>query len=264
MMDKTSVNPIKYAVILLLLIFVVAALFFLPLVLTQAQSQQNSTKPGSFSESLSANTICSIGLGGCDTAAQKQQNSSGIFSGIFGSSKSNAEPDPIITVVNVPGEGAVYRIINGKKHSIPTTEIFYSYGFDLSIIQSISSQELYKYPLARLFMLEGEETENKTIYYLTDGGMIRPILNDKVFFSYGNRKEDVVTINPKELNFYPRNQFIFIERPKVDRDIYQISGGVKKYLTPVAIQRMHLKEYEIAPVNQVEFDEYPTGESVIF
>lgn len=263
-MEETSVSPIKYAVIVLLLIFVVAALFFLPLVLTRAQSQKNSTKPRSFSEGLSANTICSVGLGECDMAAQNKQNSSGIFYGIFGNSGSSAEPDPVITVVNVPGEGAVYRIINGKKHSIPSTEIFYSYGFDSSIVQSISRQELDKYPLARLFVLGGEKTEDKTVYYLTDGRMIRPILNDKVFFSYGNRKEDVITINPKEFNFYLRNQFIFIERPKIDRDIYQISGGVKKYLTPAAVYRMHLKENEIAPVNQVEFDEYPTGESIIF
>ena len=126
-------------------------------------------------------------------------------------------------------------------------------------------KELDTYPLARLFIVEGDKNlENPSVYYLTEERMLRPILNDKVFYSYGNRKEDVITINQKEFNYYPRNQFIFVERPKLDRDIYQISGGIKRYLTPVAVKRMELKEREIAPVNQFEFDEYPEGEPVIF
>lgn len=265
-MGESSSNSIKYAVIVFLLVFIVAGLFFLPLILSRAQSQQNSYKPGIFSESLTANTICSAGLGGCERASQNGngQDSGSLFSGIFGLSGGKAEPDPIITVVNVAGQTAVYRIINGKKHSIPTEEIFNSYGFDLDIVQKISQEEFNKYPLARLFMLAGEKVEDKTVYYLTDEGTIRPILNDKIFYSYGNRKEDVIFINQKELNYYPRNQFIFIERPQIDRDIYQISGGIKRYLTPVAVQRMNIREDEVAPVNQIEFDEYPTGEPVIF
>jgi len=272
-MGETGVSPIKYAVIFLLLVFIVASLFSLPLVLTKAQNQQlNGQKQVSLSKSLTANTLCSTGLGGCETGAlnqtqQVQQSSEGSFlAEIFGNGNGKTKVDPVITVVNVPDQNAVYRIINGKKHSMPTEEIFESYGFDLSVVQNVSQEELDKYPLARLFTLESKEEKNedKTIYYLTDGGMIRPILNDKVFYSYGNRKEDIIAINRKELNFYPGNQFIFVERPKIDKNIYQISGGIKRYLTPIAVTRMNITENEIAPVNQIEFDEYPEGESVIF
>ena len=265
-MEESS-NMGKYVVIGFLLVAIFLGLIFLPLAFTKAQTSQStatSFKPVSFSDSISANTLCSAGLG-CEKAqAQAGQSSGSVLGGIFGGGNSGPNFDPIISVVNVEGQTAVYRIINGKKHSIPTTEIFYSYGFDLDIVQKISQKELDKYPLAKLFIVEGDSQENPTVYYLTESGMLRPMLNDQVFYSYGNRKEDVIAINQKEFNYYPRNQFIFIERPKLNRDIYQISGGIKRYLTPVAVKRMGLKENEIAPVNQFEFDEYPEGEPVIF
>lgn len=270
-MEETSINPIKYLVILALLGMIILALFLLPLVSTKAQNKE------SFSSALAGGTLCSAGLG-CDNYQSSQSGTSSPkdseknqapslfpFSGLFGSSGSKSlAGDPVISVVNIESQTSVYRIVNGLKHSIPTTEIFYSYGFDLDMVQKITLQELNKYPEARLFMVEGTEEENPIIYYLTDGGMLRPMLNDKVFYSYGNRKEDVIIINEKEFNYYPRNQFVFVERPQINREIYQITGGIKRYLTPVAVKRMDLREEEIAPINQIEFDEYPMGEPVIF
>lgn len=270
MYEESSINPIKYVVIVLLIVGLFVALILLPTGAGKAQTGSSNTgqgtKPAGFSNALAANTLCSAGLEKCDApeATAGGSSSPNLLSGLFGGS-SGPSFDPIISIVNVSGQTSVYRIINGQKHSIPTTEIFYSYGFDLNMVQEMDQDELNKYPLARLFIVEGqdEDEENPTIYYLTEGGMLRPIINDKVFYSYGDRKEDVVTINQKEFNYYPRNQYIFIERPKLDREIYQITGGIKRYLTPVAVKRLNLKENEIAPVNQIEFDEYPEGEPVI-
>lgn len=269
-MDETSINPIKYVVIGLLILAIFLGLIFLPLTIGKAQtstsSGANKSSATSFSDSIGANTLCSAGLGSCDTVQQQssQGSSTSLLGGLFGGS-SGPNFDPVISVVNVKGQTAVYRIMDGKKHSIPTTEIFYSYGFDTNIVQNVTQEELDKYPMARLFIVAGtEDDENPTIYYLTDSGMLRSILNDKVFYSYGDRKEDVISINQKEFNYYPRNQFIYVERPKINRDIYQITGGIKRYLTPVAVKRLNLQENEIAPVNQIEFDEYPEGEPVIF
>ena len=268
-MEETSINSTKYIVIGLLILAIFMGLLFLPLGIGKAQNNQsittlNNTKPAHFSDAITANTLCSAGLGDCSTVKAETEESKAeesLFGNIFNIS-SKIQADPVITVVNIPGQTAVYRIINGQKHSIPTTEIFESYGFGLEIVQEITSKELEKYPLARLFLIENDESQQ--IYYLTKSGMIRPVLNDEVFYSYGDRKEDVITINQKEFNYYPRNQFIFLERPKLNRDIYQITGGVKRYLTPVAVKRMDLKENEIAPVNQIEFNEYPEGEPIIF
>lgn len=263
-MNESSINPIKYVVIFLLLGAIILAIFLLPLAPTKAQNQ------GSFGAALAGNTVCYAGLG-CDLSSQPDSSGQSTapsilpFSGLFGGGSENLVGDPVLTIVNVDGQTAVYRIINGRKHSIPTTEIFYSYGLTSGMVQKISSQQLAEYPTARLFMVQGtEDEEDQTIYYLTEGGMLRPILNDKVFYSYGNRKEDVIFINQKEFNYYPRNQFIFVERPQINREIYQITGGIKRYLTPVAVKRMNLAEREIAPVNQFEFDAYPDGEPVIF
>lgn len=271
MYNESTVNPIKYVVIGLLILGIFVAIILMPLTQGQAQSSLTNTsgqtaKPAGFSDKLAASTLCSAGLDECTQATASTGGSGGLLSGIFGGGSGGPNFDPVISVVNVDGQTSVYRIINGQKHSMPTTEIFYSYGFDLNIVQDISATELSKYPLARLFIVEGadEDVEKPQIYYLTGGGMLRPILNDKVFYSYGDRKENVITINQKEFNYYPRNQYIYVERPKMNREIYQITGGIKRYLTPVAVKRLNLSEREIAPVNQIEFDEYPNGEPVIF
>ncbi|MDP3793037.1 MAG: hypothetical protein Q8Q89_04915 [bacterium] len=266
-MTETPPSTSTYSILGLLIAGIFLSLFFAPSDIGRAQqSGQNNVstaKPANFSDSIAANTLCSAGLG-CEQVQQQQSPTTNLLSGIFSASDTGPNFDPIISVVNIPGQTAVYRIINGQKHSIPSEEIFYSYGFDLDIVQKITKTELDKYPLSQLFVVENSGEENPTIYYLTESGMLRPILNDKVFYSYGNRKEDVITINRKEFNHYPKNQFVFVERPQLNRDIYQITGGVKRYLTPVAVKRMDLKEKEIAPINQIEFDEYPDGEPVIF
>lgn len=257
----------SYSVLTLLIIGIFLSLFFAPSGRGQAQqSGQNgdsSAKPAGFSDSIAANTLCSAGLG-CDKVGQQPVSPIPNLTNIFSTSNTGPDYDPVISVVNILGQTEVYRIINGQKHSIPTEEIFYSYSFDVDIVQKITKTELDKYPLARLFIVEDSGEDNPTVYYLTESGILRPILNDKVFYSYGNRKEDVITINQKEFNYYPKNQFVYIERPQLNRDIYQITGGVKRYLTPVAVKRMNLKEKEIAPINQVEFDEYPDGEPIIY
>lgn len=272
MYKESSIDPIKYVVIGLLALSILLGLFLLPLTPGQAQtstinsSGNANAKPALFSDAIAANTLCSAGLGCANVATDTKSapQAPSLLGGLFGSS-SGPSFDPIISVVNVEGQKEVYRIINGRKHSIPTQEIFYSYGFDIKIVQKITLAELSKYPTARLFIVEGTANKkNPTIYYLTEGGMIRPMLNDTVFYSYGNRKEDVITINQKEFNYYPRDEYVFIERPDLNREVYQITGGVKKYVTPVAVRRLNLKEGQIAPINQIEFDAYPSGEAIIF
>lgn len=265
-MEENTIAPIKYVIIAVLAVIVLVGFVFMPFINTTAQSRsivgRANQRTIGFSDSITANTLCSAGLDECANPGSGK-SSGGFFSALFGGGSAGGKiGDPILTVVNVPGYSAVYRIVEGKRHAVPTSEIFYSYGLTLDMVQEISLDELFKYPIARLFIVEGDETQ--TIYYLTEGGMIRPILNDEVFYSYGNRKEDVITINQKEFNYYPRNQFVFVEKPQIIRDVYQITGGIKRYLTPAAVKSMNLLENEIAPVNQIELDAYPEGEPVIF
>src|SRR5206468_2532345 len=95
------------------------------------------------------------------------------------------------------------------------------------------------------------------IYYLTEGGMIRPIPSQSVFDSYGDRKEDVIAISTKEFNYYPENQYVFLETP-LNRDVFQLTNGGKRYLTPMAVSRLHISADQIAPINQTELNTYKT------
>ncbi len=258
----------SYVVAIIVVLLAILALLFVPMTI---RAQETETSSGGF--------FCTVLFGGCDDSSSDNNSnenantetpvnvaptapeSGGFWTNLFGGS-SNTKVTAVISVVSVPGSDQVYRIVSGKKHLIPNEEIFASYGLKLSMINAITASELAKYPQARLFRVQGDET--LTIYYLTGGGMIRPMINNKAFYSYGNRKEDVITINLKEFNFYPRNQFVFVERPSVNRDIYQITGGVKRYVAPAAVTRMNIQAHEIAPVSIVELEEYPTSDPVIY
>jgi len=165
-----------------------------------------------------------------------------------------------VSLVRVPGQTEIYEIIGGKKHLIPTIDIFYNYGFKLEMIEDITARNLAKYPRVKLLMLAGNK--NNT-YYLTESGMIRLVPHKDVFDSYGDRNEDIIEVSKKEFNFYPRNQFVFLERP-LNRDVFQITDGMKRYLTPMAVQRMVLTDEQIAPINETELAFYKTGKPIIY
>lgn len=257
MENKTNYSP--YLIAGGLALAAIVALAFIPATIKAQETSQDS---GGF--------FCTVFFGGCDEKTNDTQvtvapvtassNGGGFWSGLFGSS--DDKPTAVITVVSVPDSGEVYRIVYGKKHLIPTAEIFASYGLRSSIVRPITSAELEKYPRARLFIIQGDESAR--VYYLTDGGFIRPMINDKAFYSYGNRKEDIIAINLKEFNYYPRAQFVFVDKPSVNRDIYQITGGVKRYVAPAAVERMGIRPQDISPVSIVELEQYPTGEPIIY
>ena len=94
--------------------------------------------------------------------------------------------------------------------------------------------------------------------------MVRLIPEKNVFNSYGDREEDVIIISKKEFNFYPQNQFVFLESP-LTRDVYQlIDGGKgKRYLTGSAVKRMKISPDRIAPVNQTELTTYKTYKPIV-
>ena len=165
-----------------------------------------------------------------------------------------------VVLVRVKGQAEIYEIIGGKKHLIPTKDIFYDYGFRDELIQNITVEELYRYTRVKLIKVEGD---TKRTYYLTEGQMTRLIPDKKVSDSYGDRDEDVVVISKKEFNFYPQNQFVFLERP-LKRDVFQIVNGKKRYLTPMAVERMNIRGMDVAPVNETEMTYYKTGAPIVF
>lgn len=185
-------------------------------------------------------------------------DNSSLTAAIYNSGSKSKRRD--IVLVRVIGQIDIYEINGGKRHLIPTKDIFYDYGFRDELIQNITAEELNRYPRVKLVKVENNKNKN---YYLTEGQMLRLIPNKKIFDSYGNRQEDVIIISKKEFNYYPLDQFIFLERP-LKRDIFQIVNGKKRYLTPMAIHRMKIREIDIAPVNETELTYYKTASPIVF
>ena len=121
-------------------------------------------------------------------------------------------------------------------------------------------KDLEQFPRTKLVKVP----KDKKNYYITEGYMIRPIPNTKVFESYGDRNEDVITISKKEFNFYPRNQYVFLENP-LRADVYQIvNNGTKRYVVPQVLSRLNIRQEQIAPINKVQLNAYKNSAPVIF
>lgn len=182
--------------------------------------------------------------------------STSFFGNLFGGTSSNpvamdanGHAITLATADNIN----IYAIIAGKKHLIPNTDMLAQYNYAPSEVQFISQDQLNKYPTANLLMVKGD---TKHIYFLTGSGMTRLIPSQKVMDSYGDRAEDAITISAKEFNFYPQNQYIYLENP-LNRDVFQVVGGTgKRYLTPMAVMRLGITIDQVAPVNQTEMDSY--------
>jgi|SRR3989344_5804971 len=194
-------------------------------------------------------------------ASSGSGNNSGLTATIYnaGTKNTNGNGSGVI-LVRIPKHEEIYEIIGGKKHLIPTQDIFYDYGFTDSMIQPITQQQLDRYSRVKVIQVAGDKKKN---YYLTEGNMIRLIPHKTVSESYGDREEDIVIISKKEFNYYPQNQFVFLENP-LNRDVFQVlQGKTKRYITPQAVKRMKIDSEQIAPINQIELATYKTEKPII-
>lgn len=228
-------------------------------------------------QTMVCGTLQQVGMAGCDprsaTNLNYQPKQVRLNFDIFGSSSATTTPTPVdnglvnataganvkdiagnaITLVQVPGDVNIYALVAGQKHLIPTFTIFIAYGYTMAMVQPITHQQLDKYPRADLVKVHG----SSKLYYLTEGNMTRLIPNQKIFDSYGDRKENVIEISAKEFNYYPVNQYVYQENP-LNRDVFQLTSNGKRYLTPMAVYRLQLREDQVAPINQAELDYYKT------
>ena len=194
-----------------------------------------------------------------DTSSGNSVDGSNLTAAIYTAGQKQEGSDSV-NLVRVKGKEEIYEIVGGKKHLIPTMDIFFDYGFKMEMVQDISQAQLDKFPRIKLMRVNGDK---KRTYYFTEGGMIRLIPDKNVFNSYGDREEDIIVISKKEFNFYPQNQFVFLENP-LNRDVYQlVNGKAKRYLTKSAVKRMKLNSEQIAPINQTELATYKTDKPII-
>lgn len=190
-------------------------------------------------------------FGGGSTSSSARDMSANISQGFLGKTQKNFA----VVLVKAPDHPEVYRIIGGKRFLVPDDTTFDSYGYVVSDLKTMSWTKVMSYPRVKLIKLDGDAT----IYYLTEGGMTRRILNQSVFDSYADSDQDVVVINKTEFSLYPQNIYIFNESTYTfgrKSNVYLIGNGTKKLFFPDELARQGVTDAMIAPVNQVEFDAY--------
>ncbi len=166
------------------------------------------------------------------------------------------EPEITPTLIKSLDDPRVYEIINGKKHWISNPEVLNSYGFDWVSIRVVSQQEINSYPRIKLV----RPSTSPKVYYITESGMKRWIPSAGVFVSYGNKWEDIVSINSIELNSYSDNVLMHLDN---DPKVYKLEETIKRWIkTADAFNRLGYDWGSIAPVNTTEFSFYTEGTSI--
>jgi hypothetical protein len=139
---------------------------------------------------------------------------------------------------------------------VPNPDVFNNLGLNWPSIKVIPASQKTNFQRAKLLRAEN----NQKVYYITEGGLKRHILNIEVFDSYGNLWQDVVVVKDFELSAIPDNQLI---RQVGDSKVYKLENGQKRWIkTAEAFNNLGLNWAQIAPVNSTELNNYPENTSI--
>jgi len=160
------------------------------------------------------------------------------------------------TLLQVSGRPEIYVVIKNKKRHIPTPEIFNNLGYRWSDIQLVTQAELDAIPRVKLVRAENDFK----VYYLNQtpkGIMKRWLITPEVFFSYGNKWEDVVVISPQERDFYPSVNLVKLRN---DPKIYYLEGTTKYWIPSSEVFQSRGYDWDrVVIVNQIELEAYQYG-----
>lgn len=216
-------------------------------------------QPGTLGSGNILSSGSTVPVNTANNSSGNSVDSSNLTATIYAAGKKQEGSDSV-NLVRIKGKEEIYEIVGGKKHLLPTVDIFFDYGFKIEWVQNVTQKQLDKFPRIKLMQVTSDK---KKTYYFTEGGMIRLIPDKNAFNSYGDREEDIIVISKKEFNFYPHNQFVFLENP-LNRDVYQlVNGKTKRYLTQSAVKRMKIATEQIAPINQTELATYKTDKPIV-
>lgn len=163
-------------------------------------------------------------------------------------------------LVRFQGDPRVYEVVNNQLKWIPTLDTFIKLGLSWNDVQVRPSSQQSTYTRARLLRAQGDPR----VYYVTEGGLKRWIVNQTVFNSYGNRASDVVVVTPDELNAIPTD---YLVRVPGDAKVYYLeytdSGVIKHWISTANIFNFYGFNWsQIASINQTELDAFQTGSDV--
>jgi hypothetical protein len=156
------------------------------------------------------------------------------------------------TLLKANNDVKVYAIQNNHKHWIRTAEIFNSYGFKWSDIQSVSASDLIAIPDANLM-----KTASDPSVFLISNNYKRHIPSPLVFDSYNLNWNAIATINQTEMDSYATTLLI---KSTNDSKVYAIENSSKRWIPDAeTFYKNNYKWEEIQIVNDTELNSYWTG-----
>jgi len=148
------------------------------------------------------------------------------------------------------GHNRVYRVFNGKVLWIPTISAFNSQGLKWNDVQNTGETDMDKYPKIKL--IKGED--DNRVFYITNSGMKKHLINTEVFNSYNNKHSDVVKVDSEIINSFDT---VNLFKDKEGNRVYKIEGNKKKWIkTAEAFERQKYDWSEVVSVNNVELNAY--------
>ena len=139
---------------------------------------------------------------------------------------------------------------------IPSIEVFNNLNLDWNKVQVKPTNTVNLYTRTKLIRV----LNDTKVYYITESGMKRWISTEQIFVSYGNKWENIVTVQLFELTAIPDNTLIKVPN---DPNVYQIQDTTKHWITSAdAFNRNHFDWTKIAPVNQTELNSYTMGDTI--
>ncbi len=154
-------------------------------------------------------------------------------------------------LLRVTGHDKIYRIINGKILWVPTVSAFNAQGLKWEDVQDNDETAINKYPRIKLIKGEGDDR----IFYITNSGMKKHLINTEVFNSYDENKNfEVVKVSPIVINSL---RTVNLFKDKDGNKVYKIEGNKKKWIkTSEAFKKHNFDWNKITPVNETELSAY--------
>jgi len=151
----------------------------------------------------------------------------------------------------------IYAIVNGQRHYISSPTSFNEYGYNWLDIKTVSWQELFQYPRARLI----KSPESSIIYYLyqrPENQWLKIALpSPTAFVSYpGNYWGNVIIVTQLDINNYPDVKLI---KAVNDSAIYYLENNIKHFISEQVFKEHDFSVPEIVQVSQVHLNTYKTG-----
>lgn len=146
---------------------------------------------------------------------------------------------------------AVYSIVNGKKHLIPSEKTFLSCNYKWNDIKTISKAALNSYPDAKLV----KTPDDSTVYYLDLSKKLKKAHpSAKVFLDYGNKWEDIIVISNEDLKNY--NDAV-LAKEKNTSAVYILNKNIRKLISsPQEFKNAGYDWADVIEVSRLDLESY--------